>query len=613
MQSAILNNMFRVGLRLIVSIVFMPLAFLLTSCFNSNSALPQSSLPAPTNECTDDDCVTLSSPDADGVVTVTASTGTVPNNALVIIEVESTSSSLSPPVQAVVKQATTVCTADIPICSEVFSTTEAFTGQCQLTAEDDGSFTLRLKVDLDKQLRIVYLDPDNDCSEVEALTGVTLQEIIIDTLYQVPVEATALSVARTDSSDEFYVFGQSAEGLAGVVRVSSAGDEEDTPAMTFLELSNVDGAITDGEVVIESQDVAAQVVIWTTVAQVGIELIGRDDIEPTIVQMTGMSTSGDGVSEANLQATKMVKQTNFNYRAQVDDSGDLVSNRFNCMPHEINSSFLNAVSVDRIFFARPIENELDRFVPLAVMDVPVTGLDDEGFTWSPQARHISLSGLFANLPGTLMLNSVIDMAYEPNKHTISLLLQFVEESDNSLVYYLAEIPASRHFCGTDLISSADADTRLIRLDGDFSEFGHLAVAVVNEEDWVLLPIMDPQATILSRNGAIEDSVTTVSLDKTFASGTFQFIIDQQETADGYFMAGIGSASNLVLFDVTSDDIGIRLTEIASTIFVGLNPLELIPVGDNHLAIVSRGLSNDGNSGLRIIERDDILSILEQAD
>jgi hypothetical protein len=132
----------------------------------SSSAAPQASIPLPSN----DDPITVSSPNSEGFVTITASIAAVPNDSIVVIEVTDAieTSFLDSNLEDLSKQlfaaayAQTTCTSALPQCPELSA------DQCQVTANADGSFTTQVPATADQGVVVSYLDVDNSCSETQA-------------------------------------------------------------------------------------------------------------------------------------------------------------------------------------------------------------------------------------------------------------------------------------------------------------------------------------------------------------------------------------------------------------------------------------------------------------
>lgn len=144
------------------------LGIFLSNCTGtSNQALPQASLPIPSNDGSGG--VEITAPNAAGFVVITAQADTVPANATIVVSVGSSTSFLInwakyryaqvcdlliPSAQAA------SCTLDIPECPTLSSD-----GECQDTANDDGSFSLQVEADADDSITVSYINPTS-CEEI---------------------------------------------------------------------------------------------------------------------------------------------------------------------------------------------------------------------------------------------------------------------------------------------------------------------------------------------------------------------------------------------------------------------------------------------------------------
>ncbi len=130
------------------------------SC-RSNSALPQASIPAPANDCGDSGstgCVTVSSPDSEGFVTITGAEGAVPDSATVEVRVSAGSSSLFRWLDDLCPSAyASSCESELPECSA-----DGATEDCHTTADEDGSFLVRIEAVVESTISIVRLKPKKD-------------------------------------------------------------------------------------------------------------------------------------------------------------------------------------------------------------------------------------------------------------------------------------------------------------------------------------------------------------------------------------------------------------------------------------------------------------------
>lgn len=167
------------------------------------AAAPQSSIPLPDAQ----DPITVSAPDADGIVRVTGSAGAVPNNAVVVVEVGvATTSSLGAElcVAKVDEIFKTECTSALPACPSLDSD-----NKCQDTAADDGSFTLQVPAGVDDNILVSYLDPDT-CAETTAYTVVVTENV-----RSVPMDVA--DVFYIEDTDTLIFFGSTEDDDAALI------------------------------------------------------------------------------------------------------------------------------------------------------------------------------------------------------------------------------------------------------------------------------------------------------------------------------------------------------------------------------------------------------------
>lgn len=199
---------------------------LFSACFGSgNSALPQASLPIPSNDDqtgTNDGSngVEITSPDSLGFVVITAKASTVPDTSTVVITVGSSTSGLlkwgekawthACDLLIPEARASSACATDIPQCPDLNSS-----GKCQTTARSDGSFSVQVPAKSSNRITVSYLD-STSCAET----------VLIDE--QQPNSNTirlglnAIAVDADSNFDMAYVFGGDADGQNRMLTVDFA-------------------------------------------------------------------------------------------------------------------------------------------------------------------------------------------------------------------------------------------------------------------------------------------------------------------------------------------------------------------------------------------------------
>lgn len=166
----------------------------IAQCGVGGSAAPQSSIPLPSAQ----DPITVSAPDADGLVRVIGSTGAVPNSSIVVIEVGVTlDAALSLPENTL--NFRTTCASDLPECPSLGAE-----NKCQYAASEDGSFTLQVPAEADENILVSYLDPDT-CAETAAYTVVVTNDVV-------GIDMEVVNVLRPSATDPLFLIGYTESG-----------------------------------------------------------------------------------------------------------------------------------------------------------------------------------------------------------------------------------------------------------------------------------------------------------------------------------------------------------------------------------------------------------------
>lgn len=199
------------------------LGIFFSSCLStSNQALPQASLPIPSNDGSEG--IEIAAPNSAGFVVITAPADTVPDNATVVVSVGSSTSFLInwakyryaqvcdlliPSAQA----SSTSCTLDIPECPSLSSE-----GECQDTAAEDGSFSLQVEADDDDRITVSYINPTS-CEEVIIIEEQEPNDDTID------LGINAVSFVTDPILGISYILGSDEEGNNTIVTVDVGNRE----------------------------------------------------------------------------------------------------------------------------------------------------------------------------------------------------------------------------------------------------------------------------------------------------------------------------------------------------------------------------------------------------
>lgn len=579
------NMCFRGSLQFLVCLAVLGGFVVLSSCSGGGSALPQSSIPAPSDSCSDDDCITVSSPDEEGFVTITGSAGAVPNSAVVIVKTSEGTSGLLRRFWDVVcpsAHAQAACTSEFPECSTFENDFEA---TCQLTAEDDGSFVIRLKIDTSLELTVSYLDPDNSCGEVEKVKG-RLRDIMVAGLYPLRIEGQAMT---NDGDNAVIVFGQNVDNENQLVKV----DIENSRISESHEL-NIDGAPASILTVLTGDD--ERFLFLTDEEGVIGEISGG---ELTLFELL---EDVDG-STRPLEAHRSLEQTDFTYELS------LAEYSVSCSPEEDTFLFdLLGDTVGRIIAARTLDpsDTFDRANPIAVLDHVTDNLDDLP---GMRAIHYGVSAFaeqFSEL-STAFFISADDLIPTQDGSRIFLLAN-MRVSDGTR-YYLFEIPSRGVFCGNsvfgrDEVRAEGTDLSVIRLPAALSSPGITASTQLTidseNRDIFLIPDSEQNTIYVVDIGTGEVYTEAVDpLEDAGLVGARALVL--YESSAGVDVFGVGSRPFLMQLDVgdvsASDPF---LTEVANENIVGISPLDIQLMGDN-LIILNQGRPDDGFSSLRTID------------
>lgn len=596
--------------RLIYSMPGLVLFLALSACGTTGgSALPQSSLPPP-NEC-DDDCITVSSPNTEGQVVVTGSAGAVPNSALVLVKIESGSTSFLKPfhmLDSLIPSALAqgLCSSDVPECLEI---EPGFEGICQLIAEADGSFRATLYASEEQSLKISYLDPES-CEEVTRVEN-RISELVVANLIPLPLRGFHLAMV----DDQLFVFGTKGERMA-LLWTDPDGLEVDPPSFTLAEqleliggpagLTSLDG-ISDGDGT--SKDL---LFLFTTQEARGIDI------------NLFMQDWGDSRALLNFQETSPILSTNFRVNQVIAQKGfrypDLGDdNLVNDCPDEAALEPYWSNQIDRLFFSRTVnpDDPIERMHPITVVD----GVLSWEATGTISVRPINFSAIFSGaLPENALLTSVVDMIQVGDR--AFFMGDFTIGETNR--YYLIEIPMEFVFC--DGMAPYDDNLLVLPLPEDLHIPGRLSSfmgssVIGTSERFIVLPNQsEAQVYIIDiESGELENLDVEILQDDASIFDGVSLLLPGELPGDRVGFIGIGEFARLNQFSLAegSGEFDFAMTELTSNLIAGINPVDMIINSDQSPDAISRTLDQiivlnqewpvGDVSSLRVILREELLA------
>lgn len=207
------------GQKIQTTLLFLFLCGFAACAGTTNGALPQSSLPPAQNCSGGGGCISVTGADSRGYVTVTGSTGAVPNSAVVILSVASSTSlnlnNFTDTFIASAQAQTTSCSSDLPTCTDSLEASS-----CQIAAETDGSFSATIKAQDEQTISVSYLDSTDNCKESEPF-----EQTIKKTVLRLAQQAFSMS---NDNYSEAYVLGRDENGanLVDVIDLDLEGERK---------------------------------------------------------------------------------------------------------------------------------------------------------------------------------------------------------------------------------------------------------------------------------------------------------------------------------------------------------------------------------------------------
>lgn len=573
-------------------------AFFCSCSGTGSNALPQASLPAPT-EC-DEGCIVVSSPDSSGFVTISGSAGVVPDSAIVLVEIEAGSSSRLfykmldgiIAVSMIALAHAAECSSDAPLCSGVAA---GFSGTCQLTAAEDGSFVIRIPAGLEDTLKVSYLDPEDACEEVARLDQ-KVSDAVSNRYLALSVEA----VGMVQDGSNIYAFGADGEAANKMITINIS--DLDNPTASDPVAISLSGAPQSMPLLFEFGDTF--IAAMTTSEQAALVDVNNVVSLSDIAQLTP--------GEGSLIAERAFINKEFTYPDA--NSGDSsIDNEFFSCPEEAEVKNLWGTTVDRILFSRTIAatSEADSFHPIAVLDAVPASLGE-----SLRVRPISYASVFFHdVDPAAEITEVVDLVLLPDATKGFFLGKF--DISGVSRFYLVEVPLDTVFC-SGMIATGE-EVVVVPLPEDLQEPGRITTFELDNVGHFLIP---DQATavfyVVNLSTEVVQAITPITLSESQLAGS-QIFFPGTLPGDKSGFLGVGSDTFLQILELdTSAGLGdLGLTELTSTFFVGLNPQIMITMDnptniglttDNAtLVILDQGIAADGSSQILLIPQEDLLA------
>lgn len=548
------------------------------------SASPQANIPLPSN----DDPITVSSPDATGYVTVTGNSSAVPNDAIVIIEVVSSTSrfdfDLTLPDLIPSAYAATSCSSSLPECPTLDDD-----DMCRGSANADGSFTILVPATSSDSLIISYLDEENDCSEVEAY-GAEISDSIIALSLDV--------VAATYDSPSGILYLLGSTSAVGVV----VYDVELGTSQT-LDIS-LSGTPEDIRLIRDSAD-HSYVVIQTSEETTISNIVFGDGSSEAVVDTKTFVDSSD-VAIADLD---FLSAFDFTY----SDDNDTC----------LDSSIFSTDGYVRLFF------QSEGMLYVLEMTDGFMNVDTESLTASGNLAPRGISMSFGALTdiGLITSNQVSTIEEVSVGSSHDAYLVSIGDGGSETEYVIVRKAYDDDYCDSS-ISFSSGTTEILHL-GTATE-PYISVSTSNDTGaGVVLSFLDRDNQALSLvglsgealtcavsgellfgdaeadpdNSCLEDydsslglSFTTDDLDVSDVEGVYTFISEDSLITEVFLLGENNGASDFIVSDGTTES-----SYEAGAVSV-IHPVAI--EGDssnNRFLLVDAGLSDDNSSNLIIYE------------
>lgn len=561
------------------------------SCSN-NSALPQASIPAPANDCGDSGstaCVTVSSPDSEGFVTITGAEGAVPESATVEIRVSGATSFLRWIDGFCPSAYASTCESELPECSS-----DGATEDCHTTAESDGSFVVRIEADLDNTISIVYLDPDT-CETSEAY-----EETVTSDLVTLEMEGVALAYNRASSTG--YVFGYAPTGDSSTDEIQMATLSIGGGAVSVSSVTDLD-LLDDNPISMDNLPNAEQFVFQS---RDGVVMISAEDSS----SLTRIRIAPDLDESTDQNPDEFLVQKNFNYSAISDTSSACTT---------------TSGTTDRIFMpatSDTLASSSYSSVPYFVLDPRNSSADEENFYYGNAVHYMFSSSELESLS----LETVYQLYIAENGSKGFFIAGF---SDGNK--YLVEMPVYRAYCTTTNVNVADEDLTVVRLSSELTnpgpatflgEFGLSSGDVGNGEQVLVVPDLGTGNlfTIDYSRVSSDDWIDVINELGLSSFTSVSEVIQSRLAADysGLQLVFTGAPNSLGVFGLEGESLDGLVHESSFNIGINPNDIQFVTTIDfnatelttetllesfndaSSVLVLSGGGDGDGFSFLRLI-------------
>ena len=547
----------------------------------NGAALPQASIPAPANSCSSGTgCITVSSPNSSGLVTVAGAAGAVPDSAIVEITLASSSSWLELFDSFCPSAYASSCSSNLAVCS-----TDQTSGSCQLTANDDGSFFTQIPASLTDTISIIYIDPST------CRTSQVFESVVSSAIVALALEGKAMTYSKS-------------AGLGYIFAVTNSGDGR---AVYTVDASFLGGITAD---LVTSFDKAGDP---TSIDQLDNEdeLLLETTEGTSIMSLTDNSLTNLAVGTELASPQHAYAQHGFTY-----PSASLFSSRdMSCL----NSNHADT-TVDRIF-AIPSDTTVatSSSVPFYILD-PTNATSVNG-NYAATAVTYNFSSVSTHLSG-LTLQSVKEIYISQVYNKGFFLANFSDGND-----YFVEIPVQTGFCSTII----DSTLRVIQMPQTlttpalFHWFGEQTLFDSEAEN--LLILADSATNALYAVDLSSETATLVTPDSlSGTSGITAVVPTNVPTGFPIDFAFLGSSNTVLRFEAaqTTDGTIVSLSSLdgfeiganpeamslftlfnISSTFSDVTSLEADFLSDARLVVLSNGVPGEGISFLRVINISDL--------
>lgn len=542
------------------------------------SALPQASIPAPADDCGESgssSCVTISSPDSEGFVTITGAEGAVPASATIEIRTSSSTSLLKWLDHLSTKAYATTCESDLPECS-----LSGATEDCHTTADSDGSFVVRIEAEVDETLSITYFDPDT-CDKSEAFEESVTSDLVT-------LEFEGVTLAYNQSIGIGYVLGYNAS--TNIIKIATLSiSEEEIAVSASTTLESLEGT----PLFMDKLSSAEKFLIQTTNNAV---LLAEGD--STTFYTIKLDNSVDQIPE------KIGVQKNFSYLSISDSSSDCT---------------VTSGKTDRLFMPATAGSlEIYPSAPYFVLD-PQNSTPDSELNYYGNPALYNFAAIM-DTDEALTLETV-DHLYIAERGNQGYFIGDFSDGNK----YLIEISMARAYCTSTTISGEGGeDLAVIRLPSELTNPGSVTFLGdfnLGEESGSLLLIPHKGTTeliVVNPDDGTSNTLDVASdLGLTSFTSVYETVSIRMPSSFPLQYALLGDANSLSILGISEDltglafdldfNIGINPVDVEFVTSLDLTDVDISTesiledfIGSSSLLVLSGGGDDDGFSFLRLV-------------